>query len=145
MAIVGLVGDSRQETMIPESLPNYSGFRSGAAGQAYNQTAFRHFLAIERRRAERSGRPLFLVLVALSGSNVANQMNGATAGAIFHALGETVREVDFVGVDGEVDDGALGEDAVVRVAVRDDALGLQKAMIDYYGSSVYKLKKDQPN
>ena len=97
VAIVGLVDDRRQETMIPESLPNYSGFRSGAAGQAYNQTAFRHFLAIERRRAERSGRPLFLVLVALSGSNVANQMNDSTAGAIFHALGETVREVDFVG------------------------------------------------
>ena len=97
MAIVGSVGDSRQETMIPESLPNYSGFRSGAAGQAYSQTAFRHFLAIERRRAERSGRPLFLVLVALSGSNTANQLSGTTAEAIFHALGETVREVDFVG------------------------------------------------
>ena len=34
VAIVGLVDDRRQETMIPESLPNYSGFRSGAAGQA---------------------------------------------------------------------------------------------------------------
>ena len=83
--------------MSPESLPNYSGFRSGAAGQAYNQTAFRHFLAIERRRAERSGRPLFLVLVALSGNPAPNQLTGATAAAIFHALGETVREVDFVG------------------------------------------------
>lgn len=83
--------------MIPESHPSYSRFRSGAAGQAYNQTAFRHFLAIERRRAERSGRPLFLVLVALRGSRHASQLDPDTAAAIFHGLGETVREVDFVG------------------------------------------------
>ena len=83
--------------MIPESLHNFSGVRSGAAGQDYNQPAFRHFLAIERRRAERSGRSLFLVLVALSGKPATNQLTGATAAALFHSLGETVREVDFVG------------------------------------------------
>jgi hypothetical protein len=83
--------------MMPESLPSYSGFASGAAGQAYNQTAFRHFLAIERRRAERSGRPLLLVLVALRGTQSDNTLAGATAAAIFRGLGETVREVDFVG------------------------------------------------
>src|SRR5688572_15938682 len=83
--------------MTPESLPSYSGFASGAAGQAYNQTAFRHFLAIERRRAERSGRPLLLVLVALRGTPADSGLAGATAAAIFRGLGETVREVDFVG------------------------------------------------
>jgi hypothetical protein len=83
--------------MMPESLPSYSGFASGAAGQAYNQTAFRHFLAIERRRAERSGRPLLLVLVALRGNHADDRLSGATAAAIFRGLGETVREVDFVG------------------------------------------------
>lgn len=83
--------------MMPEALPSYSGFASGAAGQAYNQTAFRHFLAIERRRAERSGRPLLLVLVALRGNQADSRLAGATAAAIFRGLGETVREVDFVG------------------------------------------------
>ena len=82
--------------MMPESLPSYSGFSSGAAGQAYNQTAFRHFLAIERRRAERSGRPLLLVLVGFRGSR-ADGLTATIATAIFRGLGETVREVDFVG------------------------------------------------
>ena len=83
--------------MMPEFPPSYSGFASGAAGQAYNQTAFRHFLAIERRRAERAGRSLLLVLVAVRGSRADNRLAGATAAAIFRGLGETVREVDFVG------------------------------------------------
>jgi hypothetical protein len=83
--------------MMPESLPSYSEFPSGAAGQAYNQTAFRHFLAIERRRAERSGRPLLLVLVTLRGSRVRSPLTNATAAGIFRGLGETVREVDFAG------------------------------------------------
>ena len=83
--------------MMPESLPSYSGFASGAAGQAYNQTAFRHFLAIERRRAERSGRPLLLILVALRRTHADNRLSSALAAAIFRGLGETVREVDFAG------------------------------------------------
>jgi hypothetical protein len=83
--------------MMPESHPSYSEFASGAAGLAYNQTAFRHFLAIERRRAERSGRPLLLVLVTLRGSRVSSQLTNATAAGIFRGLGETVREVDFSG------------------------------------------------
>lgn len=82
---------------MPESLPSYSGFASGAAGQAYNQTAFRHFLAIERRRAERVGRPVLLVLVGLRAKQADRRLADATAAAIFRGLGETVREVDFVG------------------------------------------------
>ena len=34
-------------------------------GQAYNEEAFRYFLAVERTRSERSGRPFLLVLVDL--------------------------------------------------------------------------------
>ena len=84
--------------MMPESLPSYSRFSSGAAGQAYNQTAFRHFLAIERRRAERSGRALLLVLVSVRRSREhGDRLPDMTAAAIFRGLGETVREVDFVG------------------------------------------------
>ena len=80
-----------------DSRPSYSEFASGAAGQAYNQTAFRHFLAIERRRAERSGRPLLLVLVALRRHCADRRLSSATAAGIFRGLGETVREVDFAG------------------------------------------------
>jgi hypothetical protein len=83
--------------MMPESLPSYSEFPSGTAGQAYNQTAFRHFLAIERRRAERTGRPLLLVLVALRARTAGGKLTNATSAGIFRGLGETVREVDFVG------------------------------------------------
>ena len=113
--------------MMRESLPSYSGYASGAAGQAYNQTAFRHFLAIERRRAERSGRPLLLVLVALRRSDAASRLSSATAAAIFRGLGETVREVDFAGwfregvVAGAVltqGSGAASEPARVHVAKR---------------------------
>ena len=83
--------------MIADSLPSYSGFACGAAGQAYNQMAFRHFLSIERRRAERSGRPLLLVLVALRGNQIDRGLTSAMAAGIFRGLGETVREVDFAG------------------------------------------------
>ena len=37
----------------------------------------------------------------------------------------------------------LDTDALKRMSAHVRAL--EKAMIDYYGSSVYKLKKDQPN
>ena len=83
--------------MSPEPRPSYSGFACGAAGQAYNQTAFRHFLSIERRRAERSGRPLLLVLVAFRQSQTGRALTPAMAAGIFRGLGETVREVDFAG------------------------------------------------
>src|SRR5918993_1483831 len=82
----------RRKPMIPESLPSYSGFACGAAGQAYNQIAFRHFLSIERRRAERSGRPLLLILVALRRNQTDPALTTAMAAGIFRGLGETVRE-----------------------------------------------------
>lgn len=80
------------------SLPGYTGFSSGAGGQAYNQTAFRHFLGIERRRAQRSMRSLFVVLVTVRpGSGAAARVDGPTARSIFLGLGESIREVDFAG------------------------------------------------
>jgi len=66
--------------------------------QAYNEAAFRHFLAVERSRAQRSQRFLYLVLVAIRKSPGRRaQLTNATADALFWGLGVSVREVDFVG------------------------------------------------
>jgi hypothetical protein len=80
-----------------QSLPAYSGFPAGVDGQAYNEAAFRHFLAIERRRAEASMQSVLLVLVMIGRDAAGTSVRDATAAAIFRGLGESVREVDFVG------------------------------------------------
>jgi hypothetical protein len=67
-------------------------------GQAYNEQAFRHFLAIERKRAARASRSFLLLLVSLRkepGTNVA--INAKAASRLFSGLAECVREVDFIG------------------------------------------------
>ena len=84
--------------MTPSSTPAYSRFRAGNIGQAYNEAAFRYFLAVDRRRARRSRRPLFLVLASLRerpGMNA--QLTPQQTAAFFGALAACVREVDFVG------------------------------------------------
>jgi hypothetical protein len=84
--------------MIPGSTPAYSGFRAGHIGQAYNEAAFRYFLAVDRRRAERSKRPLYLVLASLRKRPGANaQLTPQQTTVFFSALAGSVREVDFVG------------------------------------------------
>jgi hypothetical protein len=81
-----------------QSVPAYSGFRTGRIGKAYNEVAFRHFLGVERRRAERSARSLLLVLVTVRQSlEPTAKLTDAMAGALFAGLGTFVREVDFVG------------------------------------------------
>ena len=81
-----------------EFRPGYSQFQAGSAGQAYNEAAFRHFLAVDRRRAERAIRPLLLALVSVRDEHVGlTRLTDATAAAIFMTLGDCVREVDFVG------------------------------------------------
>jgi hypothetical protein len=81
-----------------QSNPGYTKFHGGVAGLAYNEAAFSHFLAIERRRAERSRRSVLLVLVSAQSQTgrpaVLDQM---AASALFARLGAAVREVDFVG------------------------------------------------
>lgn len=70
----------------------------GRLGQAYNEQAFRYFLAIERKRSERSGRPLLLLLVDLkeqSGRSV--RMDPMVALKLFSGLWLCLRETDFVG------------------------------------------------
>ena len=65
----------------------------GRSGQAYDETAFRHFLARERLRS-RAGGPVIVVLVELT-SAVA--LDRAVVARLFSALSSSVRETDIVG------------------------------------------------
>jgi hypothetical protein len=69
------------------------------AYEAYSEAAFGHFLAIERRRAERSGRSLFLLLVDMKGdgTNERRCLADSVVHRMFSAMMASVREVDFVG------------------------------------------------
>jgi hypothetical protein len=80
------------------SLPAHEVHYGGAAGQAYNETAFHYFLSIDRKRAACAAQSVLLVLVrrrAGAGSSVG--IDSATAAGIFSALGESVRETDLIG------------------------------------------------
>jgi hypothetical protein len=69
-----------------------------AAYEAYNEAAFRHFLSVERQRAERAGRSLLLVLVALHAESAMDEQKRSEASAeIFSGLHTCVREIDFIG------------------------------------------------
>jgi hypothetical protein len=75
------------------------------AGRAYNQAMFRHFLTLERKRFERSGRPFLLLLVELAKPTGGDpHFEPRTAGRLFDALWQCLRETDFVGwyVEGRV-------------------------------------------
>jgi hypothetical protein len=67
--------------------------------QAYNQEAFRYFLALERERAQRSSRPLLLLLASLAVPSAAGQrrMDAAVAQKLFSGLWHSTRETDFIG------------------------------------------------
>ena len=64
-------------------------------GPACNEEAFRYFLAIERKRAERSGRPLLLLLVNVNGGNA--RLDEAVSSRLFAAMAQCLRETDVVG------------------------------------------------
>jgi hypothetical protein len=67
-------------------------------GQAYNEQAFRHFLAIERKRAARASRSFLLLLVNLRKEPGQGATIGAKAASrLFSGLARSVREVDFIG------------------------------------------------
>lgn len=86
-----LDGPNRQQCacgLAPEDRP----------GQAYNEEAFRHFLGVERKRSERSGRPFLLVRVDLKEHpGVSAHIGPPVAHKLFAALGRCVRETDFIG------------------------------------------------
>lgn len=68
------------------------------AYEAYNEEAFRHFLTIERKRAERSGRSILLLLVEFKTERDGDSlMDPLAATKLFSALTACVREIDFIG------------------------------------------------
>jgi hypothetical protein len=67
-------------------------------GQAYDEEAFLYFLAMERKRSERSGSPFLLVLVDLKeepGASV--RIAPAVSARIFSRLWLCLRETDVIG------------------------------------------------
>jgi hypothetical protein len=62
-------------------------------GEACNEEAFRHFLAMERRRSRRSGRAFLLLLVRPTGA----RLDAAVAEKLFACLWHCLRESDQVG------------------------------------------------
>jgi hypothetical protein len=70
----------------------------GSGGNLYNEEAFRHFLALERTRAERSERSFLLLLVSLRKSpELGIHVPRAVSSLLFSGLALCVREVDFIG------------------------------------------------
>ena len=66
--------------------------------QNYNEEAFRYFLALERKRSERSRRSFLLLLVNMKKQpGMSDRIPPAVAARIFSGLGLSVREVDFIG------------------------------------------------
>jgi hypothetical protein len=67
-------------------------------GQACNEEAFRHFLAIERKRSRRSGRSFLLLLVGQKKRRrFAGRVDAAVAGKLFACLWLSLRESDVIG------------------------------------------------
>ena len=67
-------------------------------GQAYNQEAFRYFLAVERKRSKRSTRPFLLLLLDLrEQSGVAMHIDPLMAATLFSGLSRCLRETDVLG------------------------------------------------
>lgn len=95
--------DSRMQTQVvsrrsDQPAREFAFAREGQAGEVYNEEAFRHFLAIERARAERSQRPLLLLLVGLHNSPESGfEVLPEQSSALFSGLGECIRDVDFLG------------------------------------------------
>jgi len=84
--------------MAVESIPAYATLLGRRIARVYNQAAFRHFLAVDRWRAERSSRSFLLILVTIrQSSDRGGKIADATAAALFRGLDACVREVDFIG------------------------------------------------
>ena len=107
--------------MTSDPIPAYSRISGYPGASAYNEVAFRHFLAADRRRAARGTQTLLLVLVGIRRSHgQCALLSEATATAIFDALTASVREVDYVGWyrDGYIGAAVLPQSARPDAAVR---------------------------
>lgn len=66
--------------------------------ETYNEETFHYFLALERRRAERSGRPFLLLLVELKDeAGQSLSIEPMVASKLFAVLRLCLRETDFTG------------------------------------------------
>jgi hypothetical protein len=66
--------------------------------QAYNESAFQHFLAIERERSIRSGERCFLVLAELRRRDGSTERMARPASeSLFRTFSACLRETDFLG------------------------------------------------
>jgi hypothetical protein len=73
-------------------------FALAGHGEAYNEQAFHHFLAIERKRSEASARPFLLLLVEFEKhGGVAVPLDPEIASRLFTALAQSLRDTDVVG------------------------------------------------
>jgi hypothetical protein len=65
----------------------------------YNEETFRYFLSLEEKRADRSSRPLLLMLVELKKEDAGMRVRfePRIAGELFAVLRACLRETDFVG------------------------------------------------
>jgi hypothetical protein len=64
----------------------------------YSEQAFRYFLGLERKRAERSGRSLLLLLAHLAAEpDGAQSISAVVSAKLFSGLSLCVRDVDFIG------------------------------------------------
>jgi hypothetical protein len=71
---------------------------AGRRGHAYNEEAFQYLLALERKRAERSGRPFLLLLADLDPRPAPGaRLDRVVVRRLFSALWRCLRETDVVG------------------------------------------------
>jgi hypothetical protein len=64
---------------------------------AYNQQAFRYFLANERKRSEVSNRPFLLLLLDLQQTQTTGRIHPSIATRLFAGLAECLRDTDVIG------------------------------------------------
>ena len=97
--IDGAVSLHRANTAAEDPLePCSCGLALTGHGEAYNEEAFHHFLAIERKRSEASTRPFLLLLVEFEKRlGVSVEVGHDMAARLFSALAESLRDTDVLG------------------------------------------------
>ena len=71
---------------------------AGPGHPVLDQPEFEYFLALERKRSDRSGRPFLLLLVDIRGLQQAGASpDQVVVDSIFSALSETLRDTDHIG------------------------------------------------
>ena len=71
--------------------------RDLGSGTAYNEEAFRYFLANERKRSELSRRPFLLLLVDLQQPQRKSLSHSPVATKLFEGLSASLRDTDLIG------------------------------------------------